>query len=104
MRPLRVTTDGRVVRVGPRFAVAFHRTLRVPDDGRDYPLPAGLGTFPVRRVADFRNRVPSPWRRHGGVFLPVYQRETMWLGFEGASWRPNAVKVGLGGINALTGE
>jgi hypothetical protein len=34
----------------------------------------------------------------------MYQREAMWLAFDGAFWKPNAVKVGVGGINALTGE
>ena len=23
--------------------ITFQRTLRIPDDGKDYPLPAGLG-------------------------------------------------------------
>src|ERR1041385_6078462 len=26
--------------------IRFQRTLRIPDDGRTYPLPAGLGLFP----------------------------------------------------------
>ena len=33
--------------------VEFERTLRIPDDGRDYPLPPGLGNFPLRHVDDF---------------------------------------------------
>ncbi len=33
------------------FAVSFQRTLRIPDDGKTYPLPPDLGVFPVRRVA-----------------------------------------------------
>jgi len=32
--------------------ISFQRTLRVPDDGRIYPLPAGLGTFPLRHADD----------------------------------------------------
>ena len=92
------------IQVGPRFAVSFHRTLRIPDDGHTYPLPPGLGTFPVRRVADFLDRVPAAWRDTGGAFVAMYQREALWLGFHGASWKPNAVKVAIGGINALTGE
>jgi hypothetical protein len=91
------------VRIGARFSVSFQRTLRVPDDGRSYPLPPGLGPFPVRRVEDFADRVPDSWREAGGAFVPMYQREALWLGFEAADWKPNAVKVGLGSINALTG-
>lgn len=100
---LDVLVDTGSIRIGPRFAVTFHRTLRIPDDGRVYPLPPGLGTFPIRRVADHRDRVPRQWRESGGAFIPMYQREALWLGFHGAAWKPNAVKVGVGRVNALTG-
>lgn len=92
------------VRVGPHFGVSFQRTLRIPDDGNTYPLPPGLGCFPIRRVADFTARVPAVWRARGGVFLPLYQREAMWLSFERPSWRPCAVKIAVGKVNAVTGE
>jgi hypothetical protein len=29
-------------------SIHFQRTLRIPDDERDYPLPPGLGAFPLR--------------------------------------------------------
>lgn len=90
--------------IGPRFSVSFIRTLRIPDDGRTYPLPAGLGRFPVARVQDHRDRVPAEWREHGGVMIPMYQREALWLSFGGRHERPNAVKVGVGKVDALTGE
>jgi hypothetical protein len=91
------------ITIGERFGVRFMRTLRIPDDGGEYPLPPGLGTFPLRRVSDYRDRVPEAWREHGGVFLPMYQREAMWLGFTGAWWKPTAVKVAVGKLNALSG-
>ena len=100
---LDVTIHADRVSIG-RFSVTFERTLRIPDDGRDYPLPPGLGHFPVRRVADYADRVPAAWRAHGGVFLPMYQREAMWLNFHGAYWHPNAVKVAVGKVNAVSGE
>ena len=83
-------------------AVRFMRTLRIPDDGRTYPLPPGLGTFPVRRVDDYLDQVPEDWQEHGGVFLPMYQREAMWLAFSCSV--PHALKVGVGKVCALTGE
>ena len=83
--------------------VSFQRTLRIPDDGKRYPLPPGLGSFPIRRVEDYVARVPSDWRAHGGVFLPMYQREAMWLSFRGRSWKPRAVKVAIGKVCAITG-
>jgi hypothetical protein len=95
---------GGRVRLGERMTVSFQRTLRVPDDGRPYPLPPSLGPFPLQRVEDHADRIPDAWRREGGVFLPLYQREALWLGFDGTAWKPNAVKVGVGRINALSGE
>lgn len=90
------------------FSIDFQRTLRIPDDGTDYALPPGLGRFPVRHVDDFGDRISGTWRRHGGVMLPMYQAEALWLNFGGAGWRgrsyPFAVKVATGKINAVTGE
>ena len=40
-------------------AVEFQRTLRIPDDGKDYPLPPGLGNFPLRHLDDFARRAPQ---------------------------------------------
>jgi hypothetical protein len=100
---LRVKIADDEIRIGKRFSVAFQRTLRLPDDGGTYPLPPGLGRFPLSRVADVAGRAPAGWRRRGGAFLPMYQREALWLAFDGATWKPNAVQVGIGGINAISG-
>ena len=101
---LDVNVAGDIVRIGERFAVAFHRTLRIPEDGRTYPLPPGLGRLPVHRVAEVADRAPATWRDRDGIFIALHQREALWLGFDAASWKPNAVKVGVGGINAVTGD
>ncbi|MCY4121463.1 MAG: hypothetical protein OXG72_11150 [Acidobacteria bacterium] len=82
--------------------IGFQRTLRIPDDNRDYPLPPGLGRFPLRRVDDHLDRAPEGWGRHGGVFLPMYQAEALWIHF-GTSY-PMAVKVAAGKVDAMTGE
>lgn len=100
------------VHAGARFTIDFQRTLRIPDDARDYPLPPGLGRFPLCHVDDFADRVPVAWRRHGGVMLPMYQAEALWLNFggvhsgvlRGPDGYPFAVKVATGKINAVTGE
>jgi hypothetical protein len=91
------------IRAGRYAAVSFQRTLRIPDDGRTYPLPPGVGRFPVRRVRDFAARLPARWRERRGMFIPMYQREALWLAFEGLWWHPAALQVGVGGINALSG-
>lgn len=84
------------------LSIEFQRTLRIPDDGHDYPLPPGLGRFPMQHVDDYVDQLPDTWRQHGGVFLPMYQSEALWINFRGAY--PFAVKISAGKINAVTGE
>lgn len=95
---------GSRVKFGPYFSVGFQRTLRLPDDGSSYPLPPGLGVFPIFKVDDYRDRVPREWRDRGGLFIPMYQREALWLAFDAPAWRPSAVMVQLGGVNAVSGQ
>ncbi|MBO9539721.1 hypothetical protein J7643_03915 [bacterium] len=102
MLDVKVKSD--TIWVGEHFSVDFQRTLRIPDDGIVYPLPPGLSRFPVRRVDDYLDRVPPAWREHGGVFIPMYQREALWLCFGGSYWKPHAVKIAIGKINVVTGR
>jgi len=85
-----------------RCAIDFQRTLRIPDDGRDYPLPPGLGSFPLRHLDDYAARLPESWRGRGGVIAPMHQAEAMWINFQ--SDYPFAVKVATGKICAITGD
>jgi hypothetical protein len=82
--------------------IEFQRTLRIPDDGKIYPLPAGFGRFPLRHVDDYKDTVPAPWIERGGVLMPMYQSEALWINF--STDYPFAVKVATGKINAVTGE
>jgi hypothetical protein len=85
--------------------VSFHRTLRIPDDGRVYGLPPSLGTFPLKSVDDLRkDRIPAHWSRRGGVVLPMWQSEAMWLSFEVPRGYPFAVMIAAGKINAVDGN
>ncbi|MEV7436392.1 hypothetical protein AB0465_06325 [Streptomyces griseoviridis] len=97
-----VRVEGNTLRLPGGVAVRFVRTLRLPESGT-HPLPPGLGEFPVRRVADFPDTVPEAWRARGGVMLPVYLREAMWLSFAGTA-RPAALQVGVGKVCAVSGE
>jgi len=93
-----------------KVTIEFQRTLRIPDDGDEYSLPPGLGAFPVRHLDDYYNNVPTSWRKRGGVLLPMYQSEAMWLNFSCSQvpkhWVPYpfAIKIGTGKINATTGD
>ena len=101
MATLSVKTHGDRLRIGD-LEVTFERTLRIPDDGNTYPLPPGLGAFPIRKVEDYAERVPQSWREKGGVFIPMYQREALWMSFHCPQLM--AVKVGVGKVDALSGR
>lgn len=94
----------------PVCCVDFQRTLRIPDDNREYPLPPGLGRFPMAQVAEHASRLPVNWAEHGGVLLPMYQAEALWINFSGehgygtGAGYPFAVKIAAGRINAVTGD
>jgi hypothetical protein len=53
-------------------------------------------------VDDFAKQVPGPWIEHGGVMLPMYQSEALWVNFHGGY--PFAVRVATGKIDAVTGK
>ncbi|MFH9011186.1 hypothetical protein ACH4C6_07390 [Streptomyces sp. NPDC017943] len=97
-----VRIDGNTLHLPGGALVRFIRTLRLPETGT-HPLPPGLGEFPVRRVADYGDRVPEAMRARGGVMLPVYLREAMWLSFAGTP-EPAALQVGVGKVCAVSGR
>jgi hypothetical protein len=80
-------------------SIDFQRTLRIPDDNKPYALPPGLGRFPVKHIDDYAPKLPEDWVTHGGVFIPMYQSEALWINFHGSY--PCAVKIAAGKINAL---
>jgi len=84
--------------------VSFHRTLRVPDDGKSYPLPPSFGRFPLYACSQYPRRLPAEWSDSASFFIALYQREALWLGFDAPSWHPSALVIGADGINAITGE
>lgn len=102
MVEIAVTDDA--IAVGDRFSVTFQRTLRVPSDGSTYPLPPGLGRLPVLPVEAAGDLAPAFMRERGGFFVPLYQSEALWLAFGGAWWKPNAVQVGVGAVNAISAQ
>ncbi|MCU0684510.1 MAG: hypothetical protein MUF34_20075 [Polyangiaceae bacterium] len=99
------------VHADARLVVTFRRTLRIPDDGRQYDLPPGLGNFPLVNVeGEVAAKLGDRLAKRGGVALPMYQSEAAWLAFEPhrASGRgsayPFAIKVAAGKRSAVTAK
>ncbi|HZV35631.1 MAG TPA: hypothetical protein VFB72_13740 [Verrucomicrobiae bacterium] len=94
----------------PRIDISLQRTLRIPDDGRNYPLPPGLELFPLRHIDDYASKVPAKWLNRGGVLLPMWQSEALWVSFNSSHMSnrdaqyPFAIKIATGKINAVSGE
>eukprot|EP00462_Mataza_sp_D1_P020295 CAMPEP_0175141290 /NCGR_PEP_ID=MMETSP0087-20121206/12024_1 /TAXON_ID=136419 /ORGANISM="Unknown Unknown, Strain D1" /LENGTH=746 /DNA_ID=CAMNT_0016424691 /DNA_START=321 /DNA_END=2561 /DNA_ORIENTATION=- len=84
------------------FKLSFQRTLRIPDDGKKYPLPPGMGKFPIVPVSMYKDKVPTDWLQKGGVIVPMHQAEALWINFEGNN--PVAVQIGVGKVNAVSGK
>lgn len=95
--PVKIVRDQLML--GP-VRVEFQRTLRIPETGL-HPLPPGLGRFPLRRVEDYPDTAPAEWLARGGVMLPIYQREAMWLSFDASE--PAGLQVGVGKVCAVSG-
>jgi hypothetical protein len=83
--------------------IAFHRTIRMPDDDRLHQLPSSLGAFPLYNVSAYADKMPDNIVRQGGVFLPMWQREALWISFDAPHRQKHALRVFVGRINAISG-
>ena len=83
------------------ITVKFYRTIRIPDGRSPAQLPPGLGAFPAYHVKDYRVQCPVLWEDNG-IFIPMHDKEAMWLSFHCAN--PRALLIGAGNVNAITGK
>lgn len=95
---------GNGIQVNGDLTMVFHRTVRMPDDNRLHSLPASLGSFPLYNVADHTERLPDNILEKGGVFLPMWQREALWIEFQSTLRKPYAIRIYIGQVNAVTGK
>jgi hypothetical protein len=93
-----------------KLSIEFQRTLRIPVDDKKYPMPPSHGSYPLQSVLDSRQNLPDKWKQNGGVMLPVYQSEALWISFHPEIDKsrdvayPFAVKISFGRTNAITGQ
>ncbi|KAF8552463.1 hypothetical protein OG21DRAFT_1486212 [Imleria badia] len=78
------------------LCIEFHR---IPD-----PCPSpDMGTFKLFNVGDASATLPKSILAKGGAFISMYKREAMWMSFNVLDKQSCAVKISVGGVNALTG-
>ena len=75
-----------------------------PDDSTAYSLPPGLGSFPLKHLVDYSDRLPESYLERGGVIIPMHQAEALWISFSSKHDYPFAVKIATGKICAVTGD
>lgn len=66
--------EGYSIHVDDNLEISFHRTVRLPNDGKTYALPAGLGKLPMFDSQDFSQRLPVDMREKGGLILPMWRK------------------------------
>ncbi|KAF8969629.1 hypothetical protein BDZ97DRAFT_1794340 [Flammula alnicola] len=93
--------NNQKIEVGGLARIGFQRTIRVPDNDKIHALPPDVGPFSLYNTADLVDRLPRSVVLKGGICIAMYQREAMWISFSPIA--PCAVKVSVGGINALSG-
>ena len=59
---------------GHRVTIRFKRTVRVPDNNQVSKLPPSLGNFPLYKVKDYADKLPTEMAQKGGLFLPIYRK------------------------------
>ncbi|CAZ85286.1 unnamed protein product [Tuber melanosporum] len=96
---------------GGKLKISFQRSLRIPETRKTYDLPPKIAKFPLFNVNDFAKRMPGNMAAKGGVCMPLFQREAMWIDFNypgkgdpGGLSPQYAIKVFFGGVNAISGE
>ena len=96
---------------GSELHITLWRTVRIPEDGKVYDLPAGLGRFPLVNAAQCQENKVEDSAQNLHCVIPMYDREAMYMEFIGGinGWgpgyirRPYAIRPYVGGINAISG-
>ncbi|KAK6522979.1 hypothetical protein TWF281_002406 [Arthrobotrys megalospora] len=100
---LRLENENTTVVVDGKLKITFRRTIKVPDNDQSTYLPPDLGAFKLTNVYHAGN-LSDAVKVQGGILLPMYQNEGMWIKFTALTEKSYAVKIICDGINAITGE
>jgi hypothetical protein len=58
----------------PDLHISLMRTIRIPEDNREYDLPPEMGHFPVFDIQPFSKKFPVSMAAQGGVFIPMHRK------------------------------
>lgn len=93
---------------GAALEISLQRTIRVPDvpdSNTDFSLPPGLDKFEYVAVETLRDKLSADMVSKGGIVIPAWQAEAMWVNFTQNSVRyPFMLRIAAGGVNAISGK
>lgn len=97
---------------GSELKIGFWRTVRIPEDGTVYNLPAGLGRFPLLEASQFQDKLSPNGLKNIDCVFPMYDREAMYMEFIASKYNfspgriqsPYAIRPYVGGVNAISGK
>jgi hypothetical protein len=59
--------------VNEDLQISFKRTVRVPDNQQNSHLPPSLGSFSLKEISDYADKLPESMASKGGLFFPMYR-------------------------------
>ncbi|KAK6519047.1 hypothetical protein TWF281_003736 [Arthrobotrys megalospora] len=111
--PLAVSLQENTILIDGRLEITFRRTVKVPDNDQTSHLPPDLGEMELVNVNKFASTLPDAMAAKGGLLMSMHDNEATWIKF-GIKDRPDpmpfpsqrryAIKVLIGGVNAISGE
>lgn len=72
--PLSTELAHDAVIINKNLRITFHRTVRVPDNHQTSFLPPDLGTFQLKKVGQYENKLRPEMVAKGGLFFPMYRK------------------------------
>jgi hypothetical protein len=97
---MRIEVTRDEIHFGASLTVRFIRAPRTPTDGLENGSPTTLASLPIYRMNECGD-LGSP--SLNGAIVPFRRCDLLQISFSGRWWKPNAVKVGVGDRDAVTG-
>lgn len=91
------------IHFGASLTLRLERILRRQGGNEDTAEEPGLGFFTLHAWGEGGRGRPFLAGRRASVFVYVGRREAVRVCLTGRGWKPNAVKLGWGEVNAITG-
>jgi hypothetical protein len=73
-QPLKCELKDETIIIDDSLHISFQRTIRVPDNQQTSYLPPDLGSFPLKPISTYADKLVPAMVAKGGIFLPMYRK------------------------------